>query len=467
MRLFASRPRVIAIAVLAILGLFVAGRVTIGGSGHQRPDLYVYFSDASPLIAGNDVKAGGVKVGTIDSIAIDHGVAKLGLVLDNSVLPLHTDATVRIRPIGLLGERYLELDRGSASAPVLADGANLPAKQASRATDLDQVLDMVDGPTGSALSLLVTTLGEGVLGNGKNAQAAIKALAPALQNTDQLAKILRQQNGVLDRLVDSVEPVASQVATDHGSKLNGLIAATDQTLGATARNDQNLGATLTRLPATLRHARSTLAALSGVAGSATPVLAALRPTTNNIVRLSTELSAFSKSANPALKAADPVLDQADVLLSRARPVARSLSSLSSDMRSTGKHTRRIGTAALDNLTTILDFVRNWAMTTNGQDGLSHYFRAHLVVTTDILTGLTGGTHPSTTTTGTSGTADPGSSGAPTPPLQGLGDLLSGLTSPLAGLLGAGSKSHVDKGGSATGLSPQQENSLLSSLIGGL
>ncbi|HWU20576.1 MAG TPA: MlaD family protein [Nocardioides sp.] len=459
MTLFSSRRRLIVVALLAALGLIVAGKVTLGASGDPRADLYVYFTDASPLIAGNDVKSAGVKVGTITSIQVDHGRAKVGLVLDKSVLPIHSDATVRIRPIGLLGERYIDLDRGQATSPVLADGANLPIEQSSRATDLDQVLDMVNGPTGSGLSLLVTTLGEGVLGNGKNAQAAIRALAPALQNTDQLAALLRTQNGVLGRLVDSVTPVAQAVATGRGSKLDGLIDATDKTLGATARNDQNLGATLDRLPGTLRQARLTLAALSGAAGSTAPVLAALRPTTDNLVRLSRELSRFADSANPALDAVGPVLDQANVLLARARPVARSLSSLSADMRTTGAKVRRIGTAGLDNLGTVLDFVRNWALTTNGQDGLSHYFRAHLVVTTDILTGYTGGKVPAPQ----SGTASGGGDGGLTAPLQGL---LGGLTSPLGSLLG-GTQSHAASGGSATGLNHSQENSLLSTLLGGL
>lgn len=464
MRTFASPQRVVAVALIAVIGLLVAGKVTLGGSGSQRPDLYVYFTDASPLIVGNDVKAAGVKVGTIGSISVDHGVAKVGLVLDHSVLPLHSDATARIRPIGLLGERYIDLDRGSAAAPVLADGANLPIKQASRATDLDQVLDMVNGPTGSGLSLLVTTLGEGVLGNGKNAQDAIKALAPALQNTDELAKILRQQNAVLGQLLDSVSPVAQAVAADHGGKLNGLIDATDKTLAATAQNDANLGATLSRLPSTLRSARTTLAALSGAAGSTAPVLAALRPTTDNLVQLSGELSRFSDAANPALDAANPVLDQANVLLSRARPVARSLSSLSADMRTTGRYGKRIGTSALKNLSTILDFVRNWALTTNGQDGLSHYFRAHVVVTTAILTGLAGGS-PSAPAKGSS--SGGGLTGGLTAPLQGLQGLLNGVTSPLGSLLGGKSTSHAASGGSATGLSQNQENSLLSSLLGGL
>ncbi len=463
-----ARPdglRTAAVSIAAVLGLAVASGVTMSAMSDEKPDVYVTFADASPLIKGNDVKAAGVKVGTIGSIEVDHGVAKVGLVLDDEVLPLHEDATARVRPVGLLGERFIELDRGSADTPVLADGASLPMGQTSRATDLDEVLDMVDAPTGTALSMLVTTLGQGILGKGENADRAIRALAPALQDTDRLARILKDQNGVLQDLVDSVTPVVEQLAAGNGKQLDRLLDATNRTLSATARNDAKLGRTLDRLPTALKEARTTLAALSGAAGSTAPVLAALRPATDNLVKVSRELEDFSDSAAPALDSLDPVLDKADVLLDRARPVAQSLSSLSGDMRSTARSGRVLGTKALDNLTTILDFVKYWALTTNGQDGLSHYFRAHVVVTTEVLTGLV-------PKPGGAGTSAAGKSGKPgkgstspevVPPLEGL---LNGLLGPVEGLLSGKNTSKAASGGTATGLTSSQEQGLLSYLIGG-
>lgn len=454
-----TQIRIVAVAVAAFLGLALSIRTTVDMLSDEDPDVYVYFADASPLIEGNDVKAAGVKVGTIGSIEVEKGIAKVGLVLDDEVLPLHEDATARVRPVGLLGERFVELDRGTPEAGVLADGDSLPLGQTSRATDLDEVLNMVDAPTGTALSMLVTTLGQGMLGQGKNADRAIKALAPALQDTDRFAGILADQNAVLQQLVDSVTPVAEQLAVDDGKRLDTLVDAADRTLSATARNDVALGETLERLPVALREARSTLAALTGAAGSTAPVLAALRPVTQNLVEISDELTAFNRSAGPALDGLDPVLDKAEVLLDRARPVARSLSSLSPDMRATARQGRTIATSALDNISTIMTFIRNWALTTTGQDGLSHYFRAHLVITTEVVTGLV----PKA--------ADPapakGGPAEPLAPLAPLSGLLDGATGTLGGLLdGLSGKSKAASGGSATGLTTTQEQGLLSYLIGG-
>ncbi|TWH00872.1 phospholipid/cholesterol/gamma-HCH transport system substrate-binding protein [Nocardioides sp. J9] len=471
----ATQVRMVAVAVATALGLSITIGTTASMMSDEDPDVYVYFSDASPLIKGNDVKSAGVKVGTIGSIEVEDGIAKVGLVLDDEVLPIHSDATARVRPVGLLGERFVELDRGSPEAEVLAEGASLPVEQSSRATDLDEVLDMVDAPTGTALSMLVTTLGQGILGKGEKADRAIKALAPALQDTDRLARILNDQNGVLKQLVDEVTPVAEQLATDKGVALDRLVGAADKTLTATARSDRALSATLERLPAALREARTTLAALAGAAGSTAPVLAALRPVTQDLVRISKELESFSKSAEPALNGLDPVLDKAEVLLERARPVARSLQDLSPDLRTTAHHGREIATQALDNLTTVMDFIRSWALTTNGQDGLAHYFRAHVVVTTEVLTGLLPGGEDalkpapsgSAGKPGTKGSGGDGGQSGAKPPLGGLLDGLEDLVGPLGGLLGGGKTStRAADGGSATGLSTSQEKNLLSYLIGG-
>jgi phospholipid/cholesterol/gamma-HCH transport system substrate-binding protein len=262
--------------------------------------------------------------------------------------------------------------------------------------------------------------------------------------------------------------VAQQLAVDKGQRLDNLVGAAEETLGATARNDAQLAASLDRLPGTLTDTRQTLAALAHAAGSTTPVLEALRPLTDDLDAVSQELTRFTKSAGPALDGLDPVLEQARVLIRRARPVARTLAALSPDMQATADHSRLIGTQALDNLTTVLDFVKYWALTTNGQDGLSHYFRAHLVITDDIATGLLPA--PPQDTTENEGPLD-----LPHHLLNQAGPLLNGvlngvdgLAGPLQGLLGnrAAQHSRAAEGGSATGLTSNQEQSLMSYLTGG-
>jgi phospholipid/cholesterol/gamma-HCH transport system substrate-binding protein len=164
----------------------------------------------------------------------------------------------------------------------------------------------------------------------------------------------------------------------------------------------------------------------------------MRPATDKLVAISAELRRFADAADPALAQADPLLAQAKKLIDQAAPVVASLRRAGPDLSGTARNARPIATKLMGNLRNVLDFVKYWALTTNGGDGLAHYFRAHAVVTAEPATGYV-----------------PGAGDAmkipkiKTPKIPGL---------PLDGT--------VPDLGSATGLSSAQEDSLLDNLIGG-
>lgn len=442
-----SRTRLAAVALTCVVALVaMAGAATELSHGGQRPVVYAEFADASPLIVGNDVKLSGVKVGSVESIAVQDGRARVGLRLDQAALPLHRDATATIRPVSLLGERYVALDRGSPSAPALGNGGVIPPSQTGRSTDLDEVLSAIDRPTGEGLAALITTLGEGTQGQGKEVARALAVLAPAMKQTDQLARLLAQHNSLLTSLVDRVQPVASALAADDGRSMNRLVKSADAMLQATADKRAAIEASLTTLPGTLSKAQATLSRLAGVADATTPTLASLRPVTDDLSQISAEIQGFADAANPALASAKPVLERADRLLDVAAPEVRALRPAAGDLRGVARAARPLATDLINNLSNILDFVRYWALTTNGADGLSNYFRAHLVVTPETVGGpVPGG--------GSLGTIPPG--GVPTGPGLPPVPMLSHL--PALGTPAAGN---------VTGLTPAQESSLMNQLLGG-
>lgn len=465
---------------LVILAVVLTGGTTIvvmslSAMDDPETDAYAWFEDASPLIKGNDVKMGGVKVGSITSIEVEDGKAKVGLSLDEEVLPLHKDAEARVRPLGLLGERYVEIQRGSADSGAMEDGGEIPVSRTSRATDLDEVLNAVDDPTSTALAALVTTLGEGVKGNGGDIDEAVKALAPALGDVGQLSSILNGQTDVLNELVASLEPVSRALAAGDGEELDTLVDSADKLLGATAKQEKNLDSTIRELPSSLKEARQTLRSLSAATDATTPNLKALRPTTSKLSTLSQELTAFSEATDPALKGLDPVLSQAEALIADARPLAKSLSAQSGDLRTTVHQAKPVVNELLGNFRNVLDFIKYWALTTNGDDALSHYFRAHLVITDEVGTGLL----PAPGDLDSPKLDEPETEVKENDLLDGLLDQGNGSEdgttrkAPLEDLLsglGLSKRTSTDtapsKKRSATGLSSKQENKLLSYLIGG-
>jgi phospholipid/cholesterol/gamma-HCH transport system substrate-binding protein len=454
-----SRRQGIAIALIGVVGIVTAVAITVVGQPSADRVVVAEFADASPLLVGNDVQVDGVKVGSVTGMSVVNGHADVSFTVSPKALPLHTDAQVEIRPVSLLGERYLALNPGTPSAPVLRAGQVIPLSHTGQNTDLYQVLNVFNQPTGDALAALVTVLGQGLQGNGANMAATIKALAPAMTDTDGLVRILDQQNSTLNSLVDNVEPVAQALAHDNGQTMNALVESTDRLLGTTAAHQQALEAVLTQLPSTLTSAQQTLADLAGTANAAVPTLAGVRPTVDNLNAISQEIDQFSTAANPALAHAQPVLVKAQALLDAARPVAGQLLQAGPPLQSDAGSLAPLVTKLSGNINNVMNFIRGWALSTNGSDGLSHYFRALVIVTPKMLTGLLPGGGPNLSA-GPAASAP--SASAPKPPVSG--GPLSGIlpTSPLSGILPAS----PGPGGGVTGLTPQQEGGALQFLLGG-
>lgn len=448
-----ARLRVTSVVVVALVGL----GWSIVGAGtsdeHASQTVVAQFADASPLLAGNDVKVNGVVVGQVTAMSVVDGHADVSFTVDPRALPLHTDATATVRPVSLLGERFLDLGRGTPSAPVLPPGGVIPLAHTHQNADLDQVLDVLDNDTGDALAALVTMLGQGMQGNGTNVADTVKALAPAMTDASGLAQILNQQNATLNQLVDNVEPVAQSLAQDGGRTLDSVVGSAHDLLSTTASRQQQLQATLAQLPATLTEARTTLSELAGTANAAVPVLGDIRPVTDNLQAISDEISRFTESADPALTHAQPVLDKAQVLLDAARPVTQELLAAGPALRGDAASLRALATTLAGNIGDVMNFVRGWALSTNGTDGLAHYFRALVVVDPRILTGILPG-NP------VSGAAQSVTGGTPAPS-DGPGAPAGGP----AGALGLLSPQAAPDGG-VTGLSQIQESGALQFLLGG-
>lgn len=437
-------------AALVVVAAGVAGYLS-WQSGSDRVEVTAVFADASPLIPGNLVRMDGIDVGEIDAISLRNGQANVQMRLDRSALPLHEDAGAKIRPVTLLGERYIDLDRGSANAPEMSSPKVIPAAHTSRAVDLDEVLDSLDDPTGTALAALATTLGEGTVGQGPDIDAAIKALAPAMTDTRQLTDVLNGQSAVLGQLVDRAAPVAQALAGDHGQDLDQAVDAGNRMLAAVAAQRQAMQDALQQLPETLRTAQRVLGEAAGVAEQGTPALQSLRPLTGNLVDVNTELNAFADSANPALSSLPAVLDRAKRLLDQAAPVVRDLRPGGGVLPGASASANRLVGELTPALSTAFDFMKYWAMSTNGRDALGNYFRAFVVTTPKSLLQIPGtGLGPAPQQA-----PAPAPSPAPLPTLPNLPNLPVQLP-PLGG-----------DPGSATGLTQSQENSLLGQLLGGL
>lgn len=448
------------------------------------------FVSAAPLVVGNQVKIDGITVGKITSMRVRNGMAEVAMNLDPTAMPLHSDATFMIRPASLLGERYVDIDRGTPSAPLLDMSQTVPVSHTKTNVGLDEVLNTMDDPASEGLAMLVTTLGTGVRGNGQNVDETIQQLAPNMKDIRALAAILKNHNELLGALVQDSEPVVGALADKDGQTLDQLVSSSDRLLGATASQQADLERTISDLPGALKSGRKTLKSLSDTADEAAPTLDAMQPFTDHLPKISKELRNFSEALDPALASSRPVLDRAEELVVEAQRPADDLRIAGPDVASTVHGTRTIVHGLTENRDVMFSFIRNWALNTNGFDGLSHYWRVNLTLDDDSWTALLGilGLQAPAALTGASA---PGTSAATADSKAPSGinapELVNGVTRQLTGLTNGLSKTTKQLGdsvnstvggatgsllngqttaqGGTTGLSSKQESGLLGFLFG--
>ncbi|HEY2604164.1 MAG TPA: MlaD family protein [Thermoleophilaceae bacterium] len=272
----------IAIVVVAI-GSYLAFAKHVPFLTHHY-QLKAVVQNASNLRTNSPVRIAGVEVGTVkkvsiykDSTGTPTGAALVTMSLNKNALPLHRDATLRIRPkLFLEGNFFVQLSPGSPSAPALHSGSTLPVTQTSTAVQIDQVLTSLQANTRANLQVLLVGYGDAINGKplpGEDADqvAAVKGLTAAqalnksLDYSPQALKGTALVNqaflGVdihdLSHLVASTQKVAAALDSNEGV-LQDFVTNFNRTMAAFAAEQNNLQASVHLLGPVLTKAHSTL-----------------------------------------------------------------------------------------------------------------------------------------------------------------------------------------------------------------
>ncbi len=393
------------------LVLVVALAISAGGSNGGYTVRGI-FDEAGNLIAGENVKIDGVKVGNVESVT-PTPQAKAAVVMRIEApgfQDFRADATCTIRPQALIGEKYVDclptqprVD-GAPLPPPLSripsghEGAGdylLPVQNTHSPVDVDLLGDIQRLPERQRFTLILNELGAGLAGRGSDLSAVIKRANPALQELDKVFAILAGENKVLGKLaVDSDRALApfarvrGRVA-DFIVQSNKVAQAGAATRGALARNLElfpplleQLGPTLERVQRFAEQTTPTFTDLKVAAPGLDKTFTSLPAFAKGNERFFTSLGQTAKVNGPALAATAPLLKRLQALGNGALPFTSNFSQLFTSLRDTG------------GLERIMDFIFLGTSTANGYDSLGHFLRAEGVgnvclAYTVATTGVTG------------------------------------------------------------------------------
>src|ERR687895_2067757 len=225
--------------IVAILPWIVIG-IAREATDDDTSDHYfvrAIFDNAATLVPGEDVKVAGAPVGVISDMDVtpEKRAAVTLRIDDEGFVPFKEDAECTIRLQGLIGERFVECEPGSAGSAELAeigegDGEGeylLPVERTSSPVDLDLLNNIMRLPYRERLAILLSELGTGLAGRGEELNEVIHRANPALRETDQVLAILAGQNRALARLAADSDRALGPLARERERFAGFIVQAND------------------------------------------------------------------------------------------------------------------------------------------------------------------------------------------------------------------------------------------------
>lgn len=242
--------------------------------------LKAQFASAINIHSKSPVRIAGVNVGQVTSIRREGNTGLVNMEIENRGLPIHTDATVKIRPrLFLEGNWFVELQPGSPSAATIKSGYTIPIAQTSDPVQLDQVLDALNTETRANLQSFLINYGEALTRHPEAAENAeqepeVREVNAAEAINKAYARGPRALRGGavdtqavtgtepedLSKLVASINKVASALNV-HEQDLSELFPNYNSFAASLAANAANLKQLVAELPTNLRNVQSGLRGL--------------------------------------------------------------------------------------------------------------------------------------------------------------------------------------------------------------
>jgi ABC-type transporter Mla subunit MlaD len=243
--------------------------------------LKAVFATVVNIHPSSPVRIAGVGVGKVVSIQREGNAGVVNMEIEPKGLPIHTDATLKIRPrIFLEGNWFVDMQPGSPTAPTVSSGYTIPITQTSDPVQLDQVLSALNTDTRANLQDFLQGYGDGLTRKPDAAENAEQDpdvyglnAAQALNKTYHRAPSALRGAAIVNQALGGTEPHdLSELFTAIG-KVTGALNVHEQQLGEWAPNfnaflaafaaqSPSLSAAVAHLPGALRSANRAFSALN-------------------------------------------------------------------------------------------------------------------------------------------------------------------------------------------------------------
>ncbi len=225
---------VLTAALFAIFGQYRTGS-TVGYSA--------VFTDASSLKSGDSVRVAGIRVGTVNGVALQPDDTVLVTFDSDRDVVLTTGTKVAVRYLDLVGNRYLDLLDSPGSTRIQPPGSQIPSDRTEPALDLDMLLGglkpVIQGLNPQNVNALTNSLIQILQGQSGNVESL-------LANTSAFTNELADNRQTVQQLIDNLNVVVATVAQD-GGKFSGAVDRLEKLITGLSKDRDPIGEAITAL----------------------------------------------------------------------------------------------------------------------------------------------------------------------------------------------------------------------------
>jgi phospholipid/cholesterol/gamma-HCH transport system substrate-binding protein len=271
---------------------------------------------------GQTVRVAGVRVGDIAAVDYEDGHAVVTMDIDREFLPVYRDATILLRPKTGLKDMFLELNPGTDYEPnsredEFQNGDTIQLANTAPDTNVDEILAALDGDTRAYLRVLLTQGGQGLKDRGQDLGELLGSLGPINRGLARINTEVAKRKENLRRLIHNMNLLFGTVGQD-GEGIRQLVSASNQALGAIAREQPDVERTIGLLGPTLRTTRVALEKTNELATELGPAINSLRPFARRLKPINDSLGNLAKTTF------DPIKDDIRPFVRNAREPVRNL-----------------------------------------------------------------------------------------------------------------------------------------------
>ena len=316
--------------LIAIVAVYLSYNANNGLPFVPTYKIKVELPQASGLQDQNQVRVGGTRVGTVETLSpylnprTGRTTAIASLKLEKKVEPLPADTTAEVQSVSTIGLKYLELHKGLSPRTIKA-GQTIPLSHTREPVNIEELFNMFDKPTRTAIKVNTINFGNGLAGRGPGLNNVIAELRPLVNNAvpvlHNLASPETDLRGFwkgLNRASEQTAPVAQQNAN--------FFVDLDTFFTAWAKVTRSLEEANEGGPAALEQAIYSLPHQALFYENATEFMHLLRPSASDLVTVAPELghaiSVGAVNLNEAVKLNKALAESSIALAEFARnPIA--------------------------------------------------------------------------------------------------------------------------------------------------